>query len=614
MALRNAKPFIFRPHGLSDAIDGTNVFSGAMAALQNLVPSPGNMDQFIPRAASTQLSNFAGFTTPALPVVLLVLGDLAWGMIPTARNAGKDEPFCYNISTGAFVTISNVTSANSPTTQSTSGDWTPPTMTASAGGRITITHPGYNGTTTFIGWIDYSSFSSVIIGDTNSSTSITNLHSSVLAAGWQVGMLITGAAIPANTYIVSIAADGLSCVISNAATASTPNTTFTVTGGTPAAPLYGAGNANGQAFTTKPTAVATFSGRCWYALSNYAIYSDTTSPQQITNASQALTIGDTAPVTALAGSPLTNQFVGGIVQSLTLFKGGGALWQITGDAATTNLALNQIAGSVGTLAPNTICGTPYGTAYVAPDGLRLLSPDGVVSQPIGRAGQGVQVPFTSAVNPTRMCAAYNNNVIRITCQPLNSPGQALFEYWYDFDRHVWTGPHTFPNALIKPYYGGAGNTFVHVAAGVNGKLWQSTTDPTANSTYTENGTALQWAFQPTLLPDDEEMQARSIVESVIGIQLPSGQQITVLAADETSNQLDQQIITSSAAGGGVWGAFNWGAAVWGGASTPYRLIAIPWSQPLVCRQMNLVITGASTSGFVIGNIELRYQILGYQLP
>lgn len=614
MALRNAKPFVFRPKGLSDSIDGTSTFAGSMTSLQNLVPNPVNDNQFVPRPAAVSISNFAGFSTPLVPNALIVIGDLAWGMIPSSRNAGKDEPFCYNIATGAFVAISNVTSANCPTSPSTSGDWTPPVMSATAT-RITITHPGYDGVTNFIGWIDIGSFTSnTITGSTHSNTTLDSLSSNVLTAGWQVGMKITGVNIPANTYIVSIASNGLSLVLSNAATGTTAGSTFTVTGGTPAAPLYGAGNTNGQPLAQRPNCCGAFNGRMWYGMANYAIYSDTTSPQQITNASQALTVGDNTNITAMAGLPLTSQVVGGIIQSLVVFKGAAAFWQITGDAATSNLALNVSAGSVGTLAPNSICGTPYGMAFIAPDGLRILGLTGTLSQPIGRAGQGVQYPFTSAVNPTRICAAFNNNVFRITCQPLNSPGQALFEYWYDFDRSVWTGPHTFPNALIRPYYGGTGNTFIHVAPGVNGKLFQSTSDPTANSTYTENGVALQWTYQPTLLPDSEEQEGRSIVESSIGLQLPPGQQVSILATNEVNAQLDQEVISSSAASGGVWGSFNWGAGVWGGASTPFRLLAVPWANPLVCRQMILVVTGLSTGGFIIGNINLKYQILGYQLP
>lgn len=615
MALRNAKPFVFVPKGLSDADDATTAFPGAMSSLQNLVPNPSNDNQFVPRAASIKITNFSGFTTPGQLTALIVVGNIAWGMISTARNAGKDEPFCYNIATGAFITIGNVTAANSPTSPATTGDWTPPCIVPSTSGRLTITHPGYNGTTTFIGWIDISSFSSTgITGATHTSTAVDGLSGNVLLAGWSVGMLIGGAGIPATTYIKSIAADGLSLVLSQAATATAAGVALTVTGGTPAAPLYGAGNTNGNALPAVPLCVGVFNSRTWYGVNNFAVYSDTLNPQQVTNASQALALGDNTPVTAISPFPLTQGITGGIVQALVIFKGAGNFFQITGDAATNNLAQNIVAGSVGTLAPNTICGTPTGLAFVAPDGLRQLTFGGILTPPIGRAGMGVHTPFTAVVNPSRMAASFNNNVIRISCTPLASPGQTPVAYWYDVDRAAWTGPHTFPSAIIRPYYGGTGDTFILAASGIAAALWQAVSDPTPAATYTENGVALQWAFTPTLLPDNREMASNSISESSIGLQMPAGQRVSIVATDEEGNLLDQQIVAGPSGTTSVWDNFNWGGGVWGSSTAPYRQNAIEWSQPLVARQMIFNMTGMSSLGFIVGTLQLKYQRLGYQLP
>src|ERR1700761_7798309 len=109
MPLRHAQAVTFRPSGLSDTADATNVSAGAMAILKDLVPDPSTPNQFVPRPAAVQATNFSGFTTPANGEALLVVGDLAYGFIASARFAGKSEPFIFNIATGAFVTIGNVT-------------------------------------------------------------------------------------------------------------------------------------------------------------------------------------------------------------------------------------------------------------------------------------------------------------------------------------------------------------------------------------------------------------------------------------------------------------------------------------------------------------------------
>ena len=78
----------------------------------------------------------------------MALGTLLAGEVyersASAAFAGKDEPFCFDITAGTFVAITGTASANLPTTQATSGDWTPPTMDMVAN-RILVTHPGFTG-------------------------------------------------------------------------------------------------------------------------------------------------------------------------------------------------------------------------------------------------------------------------------------------------------------------------------------------------------------------------------------------------------------------------------------------------------------------------------------
>ncbi len=145
----------FSPSGLSDALDAMNVFQGACAQLINLIPDPNTRNLWKCRPAQTPMTLFPGFTTPGFISCMKIVGNIAYGMIATGRNVGKDEPFSYNINAGTFNTITGVTNANSPNSPPTSGAWTPPCMEL-VGTRLIVTHPGFNGLPNFFGWIDVS--------------------------------------------------------------------------------------------------------------------------------------------------------------------------------------------------------------------------------------------------------------------------------------------------------------------------------------------------------------------------------------------------------------------------------------------------------------------------
>jgi hypothetical protein len=211
MARRNARPLTVRPKGLSDSTDGSNAFPGAMQQLQNLLPSASTKNVFVPRPASVLATDFPGFTTPAGGTALLVIGNRAYGMISSAEFAGKDQPFCYDIATDAFVTISGQASGNLPATQSTSGDWQPPHMEMIAN-RIIVTHPGFPGAPDgpYFGWIDLTGFTqTTLTGNTTSGSNvITGISgdgtSTPIFDGVQPGQTITGTNIPANTVVTAV--------------------------------------------------------------------------------------------------------------------------------------------------------------------------------------------------------------------------------------------------------------------------------------------------------------------------------------------------------------------------------------------------------------------------
>lgn len=537
MPLRNARPLTIRPVGVSDAVDGTNAFPGAMTALVNLVPSPSTQGVFVPRSASVQQTDFSTFTDPAQGTALLVLGDRAYGMIASGAFTGKDEPFCYDLVSGAFVAISGTTSANLPGTQSATGGWVPPCIQAITKTKIIVCHPGFDGVTHFFGTID-----------------ITN----------------------------------------------------------PAAPAWSSGNTTPTALAAVPKAVAQYNGRAWYAVQNNLVYSDSLAPGTVTNASQVLTLGDSLDVTAVAGLPLNTQLTGGQIQSLIAFKGAEQMWQITGDAATSNLQQNNLNVATGTLAPNTITPTTQGLAFVAPDGVRIIDFQAQVGDPIGANGAGVNVPFLSAINPSRMAAAFNENTLRITVQNGAAAASPVQEWWFNFSLQAWTGPHTFGAALIQPYFVGD-NGFVSFASGVDAILWQSNTVPKQSSTYTENGVALAWAYQTALLPDNQQMAENAVIEAALALQMPSGQQIVVQSLSEVGDILDTVYMTAVVGTSSIWGSFTWGTDAWGSAAGYFKQYQIGWHVPLVFKQMSMLVTGASQASFAIGNLYLRYQILGYLL-
>src|SRR5262249_38497298 len=152
-------------------------------------------------------------------------------------------------------------------------------------------------------------------------------------------------------------------------------------------------------------------------------------------------------------------------------------------------AANFVNGSAGTLSPLSLAATPAGLSYVAVDGFRIIGLDGKSAAPIGAYGDGISLPFLFAISPTRTCAAYDQNLVRISVQNGAKNGQPIEEYWFDLTLQKFTGPHSFPASLISAYHSGS-NDFVLFAAGINAKLWSSRVSPSASSTYTENGVAM----------------------------------------------------------------------------------------------------------------------------
>ena len=376
----------------------------------------------------------------------------------------------------------------------------------------------------------------------------------------------------------------------------------------PSAPVWHAGNTTGTLLSAVPRAVAQFANRAWYAVGNAIYFSDVLVPLNLTNASQILTLGDITPVTALAGLPLNNQ-LGGIIQSLIAFKDSVNMFQITGDAASTSspLALNAMNQATGTAAPNTITKTPNGLSFISPQGLRNIDFDGHISSVIGGDGDGMTTPFLYATVPSRMCAAYSNNTIRVSCQNAYVAGTPWQDWWYDIDREIWTGPHTFPASLIVPY----NNSFIMTPQSINANIFQSDAIQSTGSVFTENGTPLAFIYQTSFFPDTREMAANAVIESTINMATDSGARAYNVTMQDTTGAALGVCDVGSAGAVALWGHFIWGAAAWGAAGFPLSPRWLKWSAPVVFNKASLSLNGMSGPATKLGALYMRYQILKY---
>lgn len=535
--LMDSAPLRYVPVGASDSMDSTSTFPGAMSRLENLVPDQTTRGIWVCRPAAIQVTDFSGFTTPGTVSVLFTVGTRVYGMISSGAFLGKDEPFSYNMATSLFDTITGTTLANTPSTQATTGAWTPPTM-ALVGTKVIVTHPGFSGSPgVFFGVIDVAN---------------------------------------------------------------------------PAAPTWTAANTATNALPVVPTAVAQFNGRAWFAVNpstgqpgTYA--SDILDPLTVTSSGQILTYGDNLKITAMGGLGLTTQVTGGIVQALIVFKGSTGVYQVTGDFATSNVARNALPIATGTDAPKTICATPKGLGFVSPDGFRILGFDGVISDPIGQDGTGVTVPFTYSSVPSRMVAACNVDVIRISTQNGFATGSPDQEWWYHLSRGVWSGPHTLPMSQITPY----ATTFVGAPIGVTAKLFQSDVRQASTSTFVENGDDMYWHYETAYLPDPGLMAEVGMVESTLNMAFPNiSGSFSITAQDETETVINSVSLTSSGAAP-VWGSAVWGSFTWGASANPYQPRKLPWDKPVVFRRLKLLVTGQSASVLRVGDLYLRYQPTNY---
>lgn len=531
----------FTPRGLSDAWDSSETFPGACLSLQNLIFDQSNPELVVCRpgvgSPITQF-NSPSFSVPTFVSVQIAIGSVIYGMISVNSYGGTDQPFAYNITTNSFITISGITSSNLPTAQSTSGDWTPPTM-AVIGTKIIVTHPGFSGSgSNFFG-------------------------------------------------VINIA--------------------------NPAAPAWSASNTSTNTLPTVPTAVANFNNRAYFACGQLLYYSDPLNPVSMTNAGQALTIGDTTPIVALSGLPVQTTS-SGIVASLMVFK-AFQIFQVTGDAAITNsLSLNFLSLNIGTNSPRSVVQTPAGTIFASIDGPYFISPLGQVlplTKDMNKLTQDIQRAYQNIITPTRAAAGFSGSIYRICMTTVINGVQQTNDYWFDITLRRWSGPHSFPYDTISQ----VGNYFVISSRTILTTLFASPVYPSLTSVYNDNGTALTVTLQTSQLPKTANINEKQVIESTIEIASQSAaQNFSIVAQDEGFNTVGTANLTIYNAAP-VWGGGSiWGSGVtWNSTQNIPITHNIPWSAPLVFKKLSLIITASSNFSLAIGTSFFKYQDLGYTI-
>lgn len=373
----------------------------------------------------------------------------------------------------------------------------------------------------------------------------------------------------------------------------------------PAVPTWNVGNTTGNALPTVPQACGTFNNRTRFACGNVAYYTDTLSVN-MTAGTQSQTLGDYTPIVSFAPLPVSNTSQA-IIQGLIAFKLTN-IWLITGDAATTNLGANELSSSVGTAAPRSAVSTPEGIKFMSNDGIRLINFFGVLSEP----DEDLAFPFINALTPSRACAAFNADTYRICVQNGIVAGSPYEDYWYNFRRRCWTGPHTFRYDIAVPL----SNNFVLASNALPAKMWNSFSvqgKAGVGNTFTENGTALQWTYTSCPMTDLNNIYANAALRTTLELALPaSGQSYNFTAQNESGTSLSTAVIQTPT-NQAVWGAFNWGAANWGAVQTGLVPLTIPWISSVVFNKLSIMANGPSALGIKIGSLRIAYKRLNYLL-
>lgn len=372
----------------------------------------------------------------------------------------------------------------------------------------------------------------------------------------------------------------------------------------PGAPTYGTSDNTGAltfvSLGAIPSWVCQFNQRAYYGVNASQpsmVASDVLNAGVSTNAGQALTFGDDIQLTAAFPLGLSNQ-LGGIIQSLMIFKGVTNIYQVTGDYALTTWAVNTLNVRTGTFFPRSICATPLGIAFIAPDGLRIIDQNGVVNDPIGVAGKGVNAPFlppltiVGTTNHMFIAAGCDTTNIRVCVFNDDNAGLKSSEYWYNIPRKAWSGPHSPSNSVEYNLYNGlfllsyAYNTNLpHVA------MLYSETNPSYATVYNELGAPMNWAMVSVPLEDNGAMAQSELSEMQL---VAAGSNLTVTT--ELIDPSSGSVFNSASVAINTPGLY------------PYR---VDFPAQSVFNRAQVSYSGASAAGIKLGDTWMRVKTLSY---
>ena len=588
-------PVKFTPKGICNAWDATEKFPGACLQLKNLIFDQSNPEQVVMRpGVGSALVNLASLISGATFIsVYVCIGDIIFGMVNSSLNAGKDQPFAYNIATSSLISIANITNANTPTSQSSIGDWVPPTM-AMVGSTIVVTHTG------FAGGLNFANFTGAITG---SELTVSALTSGAVSIGQT---LATVASVPIGTSIIGflngtyggngiyLLNNSFSSPVSAEAMSSSGYTQFGIINlSNPSAPFWDATTTGVNNLPSIPTAVANFNNRAYFACGNASYFSDVLIPTNMAQAGQALAHGDTTPITGYGGLPIQTTSAG-VIGALIAFK-QFQVWQITGDEAVTgSLAQSYLSLNVGTNSPRSIVQTPAGMIFIGIDGPYYVTPLGQVLPLTNNANSLVpdlQQPFQNLTTPTRAVAAFTGAVYRVCLETVLQGVAQTNDYWFDVTNRRWNGPHTFPYDCASY----SGDYFLLSGAGSGAKIFTSDYIERENSVYTDNGSFLSFTLQPCFLPKTSNINQKQVVESTIELCNTGSTQLYYLTAqDESFNTIGSATIQTPV------------------SDSPITY-AVPWDAPLVFKKLSIIITGVSGFNSEIGTMFFKYQDCGYTI-
>lgn len=639
MSQRKSQPVKWSPRGLSDTLDTSEIFDGAMALLQNLVPDPSTANVWQCRPAAQLLNDFhqvpgistfgaitpgAGYTNGVYNGVTLVNNTRGMILSATANItvAGGIVTVVTPVFGGRGAQVGDVMTAPASSIGGTGAGFTVPVATVGttinqfdgisallvvgnlAFGMVGSVAGIYNG-------FDIPFCFNLLTKQFVTISGITTANVPTSLPSW------TPPATPPAWIPPTMALIASKVMVTHAGFPGTgTNFVGQIDISTPTAPAWSTHQLTGAVtFTVVPTWVENFNGRAYYInndpIQPGVIFSDVLAPTNCTNGNQVLTFNDNQNLTAMGPLQLNNQ-LGGIVQSLMVFKGVSNIYQVVGDAALNNLTVNTLNVATGTLAPNSISATPKGLAFMAPDGYRIIDFQASVSNPIGQNGSGTTVPFINAVVPSRVSSSCNGTIFRTTVQNGIKPGTPVEEYWYQFEAH-WSGPHLFPitsaqftaPALSAAY----NNTFICAYAGMPGSLWRSDYYQSATSTFVENGTQMTWVYQTPELPSAEQMGNIAITETTlmcafgVGTTAYGVSALSPSGAGIAATQLTSQVSAT------VWGSFTWGGAVWGSQLVTLADHQVAWPIPIVSTRISFQVNGNCAQNVKLGTLRARYQPL-----